>query len=274
MTYLEYKPAVRAEASPRRAAKWGAALAVVVLLALTLVSLQLFQLTSESVSRPALRRAINALVEGDAVIQRNYEDLRARAEASQSGDTLELRDYPVSVPLTRDEVLASTPDTLRVLLLDRAVERMYEDGTGVLREGNGGAAGRFTAAGFVDESLSFLRSPVHGTLAVVTLILAGLSVVASIVLIALCRGFGRIVAVGAVMTIASLPVLVGGLITRAYAATSSGSSEYLRSELMDVAENLSWIALRNGAALCAIGLVVLIIGVAAARLSGEPQDAI
>jgi hypothetical protein len=274
MTYLEYKPSVRAQASPRRAAKWAAALALVVVLGLTLVSLQLFQLTSESVSRPALRQALNALVEGDAVIERNYEDLRARAEASQPGDTLELRDYPVAVPLTRDEVLASTPESLRVILLDRAVERMYDDGTGVLRDGTGNGAGRFTAAGLVDEFLSFLRSSVHGTLAVVTLILAGLSVVASIALIALCRGFGRIVAVGAVITVASLPVLVGGLITRAYAGTSSDSSEYLRSELMDVAESLSWIALRNGAALCAIGLVVLIAGVAAARLSGARQDAI
>ena len=34
----------------------------------------------------------------------------------------ELRDYPVAVPLTREEVLDSSPESLRELLLDRAVE--------------------------------------------------------------------------------------------------------------------------------------------------------
>jgi hypothetical protein len=252
----------------RRTAKWGAGLALVVILGLTLTSLQLFQLTSESVSRPALRRALNALVEGDAVVARNYEDLRTRAEASPPGATLELRDYPIAVPLTREEVLESTPESLRLLLLERATDRLYDDGTDVLRD-NGAAAGRFTTAGVVDESLGFLRSGVHGTLAVVTLILAGLSVIAGAALIALCRGFGRLVAVGVVTVFASLPVLAGGLAMRAYTEAVSGSDEYLRDELIQVAANLSWIALRNGAALCAIGAAVLIVGAACARWTGS-----
>jgi hypothetical protein len=261
------------EASPRRTATWGAGLALVVLLGLTLVCLQLFQLSSQSVSKPALRRAINALVEGDAIIERNYQDLRDRAEASRRGETLELRDYPIAVPLTRDEVLGSTPEGLRALLLDRAVERMYEDGTDILRDGESGGAGRFTAAGVVDEFLGFLRSGVHGTLAVVTLILAGCSVIASIALVALCRGFGRVIAMGVTTALASLPVLAGGLALRGYAGASDGDGEYLRSELMEIAANLSWLPLRNGAVVLALGAAVMIIGIVCARWSGTQADA-
>lgn len=259
-------------ASPRRAAKWAAGLALAVILALAFISLQLFQLTSESVSRPALRRSLNALVEGNAVVERNYQDLRERAEATPEGGTLELRDYPVLVPLTREEVLASTPESLRLTLLERAVARLYEDGTGALRGDGGSGAGRFTAAGAVDELMGFLRDDVHGTLAVVTLILAGLSVVAGAALVASCRGFGRAVAIGLVTSIAALPVLGGGLLVRAYAETSGSGGEYLRSELMEVVSNLSWLALRNGLVLAGLGVAVLIIGAACARFSTERQS--
>jgi hypothetical protein len=252
----------------KRSGKWAVGLALVVALGLTLVSLQLFQLTSESVSRPALRRALNALVEGDAIIERNYADLRARAEASRQDDVLELRDYPVSIPLTRDEVLTSDEDSMRVLLLDRGVERMYDDGTSVLRDGGSDAGGRFTAAGVVDECVGFLRSGVHGILGVITLVLAGVSVVLTIALVALCRSFGRLVGVGVALTLASLPLVLGGLAVRAYAGAAADSDgEYLRGELMDVVATLAWVPVRNGVALSAMGAAILIIGAACARLT-------
>ena len=250
----------------RRSAKWTVGLALVVALGLTLVSLQLFQLTSESVSSPALRRALNALVEGDAIIERNYGDLRARAEASQQDDVLELRDYPVAIPLTREEVLASDEDSLRALLLDRAVERMYDDGTSVLRDGGSDAGGRFTAAGVVDDFVGFLRGGIHGILGVVTLVLAGVSVLLTIALVALCRGFGRPVAVGVALTLASLPLVIGGLALRAYASAAAGSNgEYLRGELMDIVATLAWVPVRNGIALSGMGAVIVITAAACAR---------
>jgi hypothetical protein len=236
-----------------------------------LVSLQLFQLTSGTVSRPALRRALNALVEGDAVIARNYDDLRARAEAAAPGETLLLRDYPIDVPLTREEVLSSTPETVRTVLLERATERLYADGTGVLRGEGGDSSGRFTAAGVVDESLGFLRSGVHAILGVVTLVLAGISVCIAAALVALCRGFGRLVALGATALVAAIPVLVGGLALWGYTNAAAGSDEYLRAELMGVAASLAVLPVRNGAALCVLGVTTLILGIAGARLSGRAE---
>jgi hypothetical protein len=256
-----------------RLGPWGAGLALSLVLALTFLSLQAFQITSEGVSRPALRRALNALVEGDAIIERNYEDLRGRAEAAPEGETLQLRDYPVAVSLTREEVLDSTPESIRLLLLDRAAGELYDDGTGVLRDG-GATGGRFTAAGLIDDALGFLRSRVHGTLAVVTVVLAVASAALAVALVAACRGFGRLVALGIVTVIASLPLLAGGAGSRAYASAASDDGEYVRAELMDIAASLSLLPLRNGAALVVLGLVVLVAGATAARLSdGARPDA-
>jgi hypothetical protein len=247
--------------------KWAAALAFVLVLGMTLVSLQLFQLTARSTSEPALRRALNALVEGDAIIERNYDDLRVRAEASQPGEALLLRDYPVAVPLTREEALASSKDGLRRTLLDRAGERMYDGGTSVLRgDGGSGSAGRFTASGAVDEFLGFLRERVHGILAVLTLVLMAVSALLAIVLAAFCRGFGRLAGIGAAVLAASAPLLLGGLAMRLYAKTSAGADgEYLHGELMEIAASLAWLPVRNGIAFTLMGAAMLATGVVCAR---------
>ena len=258
-----------ADGVPGGIGKWAAASALVLVLGMTFVCLQLFQLTARSTSEPALRRALNALVEGDAIVERNYDDLRGRAEASQPGATLELRDYPVAVPLTREEVLAASKDDLRRLLLDRAVERMYADGTSVLRDdGAAGSAGRFTASGVVDESLGFLREDVHGTLAVLTLALAGMSVLLAVVLAAFCKGFGRVSAIGVAVLAASLPLLLGGLAVRVYAKASAGADgEYLRGELLEIGASLAWLPVRNGIVFTLMGAAVLTIGMVCARWS-------
>lgn len=251
------------------AGTWAAAFALIAALALTLISLQLFQFTSRSTADPALRRALNALVEGNALVDRNYADLQARAQASQAGDVLELRDYPVSVPLTRDEALSNSKPELRQLLLDRAVERMYQDGSGALRSEDGAASpGRFTSAGLVGRSIGFLRDGVHGMLAVLTLILAVVSLLVAAVLVAHCRGFGRAVAVGACVASASLPLLLAGLASRAYATVPANTNgEYLRGELMRIAAQLSWAPVRNGLAVFVLGTAILALGAIAARWS-------
>ncbi len=257
------------------AGKWAAALALVLVLGMALISLQLFQLTSRSTSEPALRRALNALVEGDGIIERNYDDLRVRAEASQPGETLLLRDYPVAIPLTREEVLASSKDSLRRVLLDRASERMYDGGTSVLRgDRASGSAGRFTSAGVVDESLGFLRARVHGILALLTFALMAAGALLAFVLAAFCRGFGRFVGVGAALVAASAPLLLSGLSIGLYARASAGAEdEYLQVELFEIAASLAWLPVRNGAAFVLFGAAMLAVGAICARLAdGRRRD--
>jgi hypothetical protein len=249
------------------AGRWVAGLALSAVLAVTFIALSLFQITGETMARPALRDALNALVEGDAIVARNYEDLRGRAEASQPGELLELRDYPIAIALSREDVLASSQDDIRRLLLNGGVDRMYDDGTSVLRDDEfSGTAGRFTAAGTVGQFLGFLRRDVHAILGVLTLVLAGISVILAIVLAGLCRGFGRAVALGAATLVASLPLLLGGSAAWLYArASANADSEYLRHEFLRIAQDLAGLPVRNGIVLLLAGAAVLIVGAACAR---------
>ncbi len=272
---MPYRPQrVPYEERPRASGRWAAGLALSAALALTFIVASLFQLTGETMARPALRDALNALVEGDALVARNYDDLRGRAEASNRGDTLELRDYPIAIPLSREEVLASSQDDIRRLLLERGVERLYDDGTSVLRDDTASVgAGRFTAAGTVGELLGFLTRDVHAILGVLTLVLAGISVILAIVLAGICRGFGRAMALGAATLVASLPLLLGGSAASLYArASADADSEYLRHEFLQIAQDLAGLPVRNGMVLLLGGAAVLIAGVACARISDARRE--
>jgi hypothetical protein len=242
-------------------------LALTAALALTFIFLSLWQVTSETSAKPALRDALNALVEGDGVVTRNYDDLQARAEAAQADEQVELRDYPVSLPLTRDEALGTSVSDIRSLLLERGADRLYDDGTDALRDDEAGdGAGRFTAAGTVGELLGFLTNDAHVILGWLTLVLAGISVALAIMLVTLSRGFGRAVALGSAVAVASLPLLLSGLLAYV-SARSDSSSEYLRHEFMLIARDLAWLPLRNGIALLLVGAIALVLGAVCARIA-------
>lgn len=247
----------------RNIGKWSVAFLFFGALATLLASLLLFQLTAEGSSKRTLRRAVAALTEIDPLLDRNYNDLRTQASATAPGETVTLRDYPIDVPLARDEVLNSSRQQLRDLLLDRSATLMYAHGTSVLRVDNVGGkdVGAFSVAGLTDNGLGFLRSRNHDVLAVLTFALAAVSVALGATLALLCRGFGRVASVGAVVLAASVPMLLTGIGARFYMRIVSGSEqEYLQKELLSIGQGLAWIPIRDGLAFTALGAALLAIG--------------
>ena len=246
-----------------RSARWATALLLLLSLGATLTALVLFQATSEGASRRSLRRAVAALSEVDVLIDRNYDALRTEASNGARGDTFHLADFPVNVPLTRDEVLTSSKVQLRGLLLDRSASIMYSDGTSSLRTTPGAVigVGPFTAGGVTDRGLGFLTQSHHDILRVITLALAGVSGLLCIALAALCRGFARLASVGAVVLAAALPLLAAGAGMRAYIHfTSRSQTEYLQREFLAIGRGLAVIPIRDGSAMAALGAVTLAIG--------------
>jgi hypothetical protein len=201
------------------------------------------------------------------LLDRNFEDFSRRASELDAGETVELRDYPISIPLTRDEAAAMDRDALRETLLSRSVDAMYRDGTDALRDQEAsGGPGRFTTSGFVRRALDVLRSDVHDVMLVVTIILAVTSALLAGWLAAMTRRFARLTAVGFVVLCAGLPMLVLSVATRVNASvTADDDTEYVQRELLELGEALVWIPIRNGLAFCALGLAFLVIGLAASR---------
>jgi len=252
----------------RAAGKWTVgALFFLSMLAL-LVALPLFQVTSKGPAKQTLRRAVAALTEIDPLIDRDYADLQQRAGALPSGQTTQMRDFPIDVPLTRDEALGSSKQTLRDLLLDRSADIMYREGTEPLRATTGDRqhVGFFTIGGITDHGLGFLRSRNHDILAGVTFSLAALAAVLGVTLAALCRGFGRLAGVGGVVLLGAIPLAVAGIGARFYMRiVSTGDTEYIQKQFLEIGQAIAWIAIRDGLAFTVLGGVFLVTGVACAR---------
>ncbi len=80
-------------------------------------------------------------------------------------------------------------------------------------------------------------------------------------LAALCRGFGRLAAVGAVVLAASAPLLLAGIGARFYMRIVSDSeTEYIQQEFLEIGQGLAWIPIRDGIAFTVLGAVFLALG--------------
>ena len=273
---LTYSDDLRASAgqSSSGAAKWIIGFLLTLTLAALFAALQLYLASSESTAKEAHRRAVNALAEGDAIIERGYDDLRARAESANADQPLSLADWPVQITLTRDEVLSSTPESLRTLLLDRSADKLYADGAAEAfrNDDADGNPGRFSAAGAVEALLDLLRRNVH-VAALVAIIVLGLTAAGlTFALGATTRGYGRLIAFGVCAAIAALPVLFGGLALNAY-MEDSASSDFLRSELMDIGADLTMLPIRTGAALAVAAAALILLGAVCARITDSRSTA-
>lgn len=266
-----YRAVARPNAEPsglwRNFGKYSVAFAFFVTLLALLTSLQLFQVTAESTSQQTLRRSLAALTEIDLLLDRNYSDLQRSAQNVSTGEMVELRDFPVAIPLAPADVLSMSKEQLRTTLLDRASDIMYKNGSTALdaKTANQGSVGRFSVSGITRHGLGFLRSRNHDILAVTTLVLAALCTALAITLAWMCRGFGRLTSVGMVIVAASIPVVLGGIGARFYMRIASdGDTEYIRREFLEIGQGLAWIPIRDGAAFTILGLLFLAVGLACA----------
>jgi hypothetical protein len=210
---------------------------------------------------------VAALTEIDPLIDRNFDDLQRSAQNAGPGDTVQLRDFPIAIPLAPGDVRGMSKEQLRDVLLDRSADVMYSDGTRPLRDqaAKDGGIGRFSIAGLTQHGLGFLRSRNHDILAATTFALAALCAALAITLAAMCRGFGRLTSIGTVVVAASIPVVLGGIGARFYMRIASDSdTEYIQREFLEIGQGLAWIPIRDGAAFTILGLVFLMVGGACA----------
>src|ERR1700674_3677240 len=147
--------AIAADASGvwRSLGKWSVGFGLFVTLLALFTSLQLFQLTAEGAAKRTLRRSVAAVTEIDPLIHRNFDELQRSAENAAPGETVQLRDFPVVVPLTAAEVTGMSKQRLRDVLLDRTADVMYSQGAGPLRTpaAKDGDVGRFSIAGLTQH---------------------------------------------------------------------------------------------------------------------------
>lgn len=248
----------------RNSFKWATGILLVLSLLSLLVALGLAQLTAEGPAKRTLRRSVASLTEIDTLLDESYEELQQEAREDEEA-ALRLKDFPVQVSLSAEEVLELSRSELRELLLDRSAERLYDEGMSAFREegadlGEEGM-GFFSTQGAVWNSLGFLRDNVHEALRVVVASLVGICLVLVLALALLGRGFGRLASVGAALSAAAIPFLVGAVAIRfALRLVSDEGEEYLVRELTRIGEEIAWIPIRDSIAFTVLGMSFLVAG--------------
>jgi hypothetical protein len=178
-----------------------------------------------------------------------------------------VQDFPIAVPIPKDEALAMEEDELRARLLQAGAAAMYDDGADALLDDESTSEpGRFSPPGAVRSMVDLMDERTHQVSAMLLIIGTLASAGLAVVLAAQCRGFGRLAAVGLAIVAGALPVLVGGAILRLIFSAASDDG-YIQAQLLDIGKELSLLPLRSGASMTALGLVLLASGAALARWS-------
>lgn len=250
----------------RNAAKWVTGALFAFALVALIVTVSAFQATSEGVAKRALSRAMAALTEIDLLLDQNLSLLRDEAASSRPGDTVALAGFPVDVRLSPEEAQLPQPEVRR-LILERAADRLYADGTEALRADAeaAGDIGPFSAAGATDNGLGLLRGGAHTVLGVAMVALTAICVFLAAAMVVLSRGFGRVVSLGAVVLAAALPMAIVSLGIRLLLREAGGDGA-LEREMFSVAEELVMIPVRVSIAFLGAGLALLLAGIACARI--------
>ena len=262
-------PSSSGRSEPQHAARWSWGLLLAVNLALLLCVLSFAHVTAEGPAKRSLGQSVAILTEVDAFLDLRLEALRQEAEQTQQAD-IALADFPVPVSFTPAEIRDTGREEFRALLLARSAEQIYENGTSIFREDRGGSARLISPAGALQRGMDFLRSGPHTVLTVLTWALAAMAAFLTLRLAQACRGYGRLVGLGASISLAALPFILLAMAVR-FAFQAVDGDEYLAPAFAQLGEELTWAPIRNGIIFGVGGLLLLAIGTTLARWSDRRQ---
>ena len=249
----------------------AAALFAIALL-LLIASLSAYEITRPTRAASILEIGIASLTDVDQVLAESLEPLREEA-ATTSQLTVTMPNYPLAVPLTREEVLTGDVTTIRGLLLKRSAAVVYAEGLGAFDRTGQQSVGVLSLAGVVEPIVGLLTDETHDRVrwaAIVTLIIAtGMGATT----LALNRGFARFRALGLAALLAAAP---GFLVAwgSGFLLGRFGSDDAFERDLRLIFEGMLDVPQRNFLIVGILGLTVAVVGsllgFAADRL--EPQE--
>lgn len=245
----------------RNAAAWMAAVALVGVAAAALGAHSIAQATDEEVAPPALRRAVDALAEPEALIDLHHEEIAAAAAAAVSPDaTVDVPGYAVpGVALTAEEAASGDRTRMRDALLDDSVTLVRAEGRSALAK-DGIAppvSDRLSTAGAVATLLDGLTAENHLRWSGWRTRLAALAVVLGAAVLALPRGFSGVLGLGVVLLAAGALVTGAALALRVVLSLASAEGPLL-DEYLRITQELALIPIRNGIVLAAAGAALLV----------------
>jgi len=251
-----------------------------ILFALSLIALFLVingvQLTSSGTAQRILSRATADLTEIDAALPAIQADLVETAQASEEA-TVAVPHFPLLVELPREEATTISTTELRSRLLSESAEAIYEEGMSVWALADPEAEQDidvFSPEGGVHRGLGFLSHDNHQALRIAAIVLGLLSFALGGLVFVSTQGMGRLVAMGAALLGAAVPSLLAAVAVRfTFRTASEDQEDYLMVRLLDLGNDVTWLALRNYTILTLMGLGVVLVGLGLVLLETRQRAA-
>ncbi len=240
----------------------GVLLAVSVFVLVTSVSCR--QVTAPGPARNLLESGIVTLTDIDQFIADDGPALRQFALESQE-PTVEVAGYPLDIVVTRDEVLNSSDEQLRTILLERSSALIYAEGLGAFDRTGEQSLRRFSLQGLLELGVSQVSEDTHDRATLFSAIALAACAVLGAILAATGEGWGRMRSVGVAVTTGAVPVLLIFIGLRFMAGAIGGGDPFVAG-LRDITESALSVPVRNALIVIAAGLVVIAASFVLARL--------
>lgn len=245
--------------------RWVFGIAGVIALAVLLGLYSFVQVTEQAPAETLLARAMVPLSQIDELLASPYyEELQGQADAAfEANETLIPARLPVAIQLEPEEVLDTSVEELRSIILQRSAARLYEEGIDafLVEGGTRADVDRFSPGGTVDMGFGNLTRDAHENAEAYLQIVAIAAVVSLGLFVLLGRGFGRVTLLGVAILLASL-ISIGGLFAiRALLRTlTSADGDPFIEGLNNVMSDGVALPIQNFITFAGLGLGIVLLG--------------
>jgi len=219
------------------------------------------QVSSDGTAHRILRRGVAITTDIDAILPQLTTDLHAAAQTSDQDPVL-VPNFPVPVEIPKEEAGRIEGEELRQRLLDRAADRLYDDGMSAWAQSDSQSNQRivrFSTAGGLHRGFGLVTAKWK----TVYLVAAGLFGFLSLVLAALLslnlRSYLRLLALGAATATAAVLSLAGAVAVRFALRTAATEADLFEKELLDLGVDVVWLFIRNCLIFSLLGFAVLAV---------------
>jgi len=237
-----------------------------------IISLSCRQATEQSAATNVLEAGLVDLTDIDQLIADEGPALRQFALESQE-DIITLPDYPLEVQVTREEVLQSSDEQLRAIVLRRSADLVYDEGIAAFDRTGEQSVRKFSIQGLLETGVNQLTAKNHSRATWFVLFsLAGCALF-GVLLSATGEGWGRMRTLGMASAAAAIPCVISFFLLRMLVDQIGGDDPFIAA-YGDIAHAVVGVPVRNGFVVLGVAVALVVGSVILGRLERtvSPQE--
>ncbi|MEO8539794.1 MAG: hypothetical protein ABI577_08645 [bacterium] len=229
------------------------------------------QITAPEPARNVIEAGLVTLTDLDQMIADDGPELRQAALESQA-QAITIPGYPLDIVLTRDEVLKSSDQQLRGLILERSSALLYADGVDAFDRTGDRKIRRLSLQGLLELEVGQLSDSNYSRATFLSVIAILGCAVFGAMTAANGQGWGRMRSLGFAAAAGAVPVILLFLLLKLVVGAVGGSDPF-EDALRDVTDATVTVPIRNGIIVLIGGAVIVAAALVLGRLDRDSSEA-